>query len=87
MRITILFCIIAISFQVALAQIGSNLFAVPEENPEPNELASGLDLYAAHKNSAIDHYDNYENSIHYILSPYLFYQFNQNMRINMRLHV
>jgi hypothetical protein len=74
---------LALSFNISFGQIGSNLFPKLIES-KSDSLASGFDLYGIYKNNAINHYDNYKNKFHYIISPYLYYKFNSQVSFKLR---
>lgn len=77
------FLILALSFEISFGQIGSNLFPYSTKS-NSDSLYSGIDLYGSFKNNAINHYDNYKNKFHYIVSPYLHYMVNSQVSFKLR---
>ena len=57
------------------------------QNLDNDSLALGIDLSASYKNGALSHYDNYEDKLHYLVSPYLRYQLNTNVKFDVRVNV
>ncbi|RMH63619.1 MAG: hypothetical protein D6677_06740 [Calditrichaeota bacterium] len=58
--------------------------------PEPVRADSnllGLDVVAAGQNGAISPYDNYEDALYYLVSPFARYTFNRRINMTLRVNV
>ena len=48
---------------------------------------AGIDGGLNYKTGAISHYDNYEDNLHYMLSPYIHYTLPANISFDVRVNV
>ena len=87
MKKHLFFIFILLSLQTVHAQTVSKLFLTEANSVTQDTFFTGIDFYASWKNSAVTLYEPYNDPFHYIVSPFLYFKFNPQITMNLRVKV